>query len=109
MKRTVAANRKILHPRDSKAKYADELLYKIREYESDGEILSFLQAYIPSDIMIEALEDMADKYQIELISDEDLIVAISEYYNIPERLASARLDTMDPKLIDDIVKWWLNK
>lgn len=72
MKRYVKSEHIILHPRTANAEEADRLLSIIRETESDEDILDFVVAYIPSKMLIEALEDMADKLGIATDVDADL-------------------------------------
>lgn len=76
MKRYVKSERTILHPRKSEAAEADRILSIIRETESDEDILYFVVAYIPSNMLIEALEDMADKLGIAVDVDADLNAGI---------------------------------
>ena len=66
MKRYVKSERTILHPRKSNAEYADKLLRRMREEMNDADLLDFIDAYIPSDMMIEALEDAADRLLIDI-------------------------------------------
>jgi pantothenate kinase-related protein Tda10 len=66
MKRYVKSERTILHPRKSNAEYADKLLARMRKEMTDEDLLDFIAAYIPSDMMIEALEDIADRMQIDI-------------------------------------------
>lgn len=43
------------------------------------------------------------------MTSRDEIIAISEYYNIPLRLASARRDIIDEKEMEYIIEWWMAK
>ena len=43
------------------------------------------------------------------MTSRDEIIAISEYYNIPLRLASARRGTIDEKEMEYIIEWWIAK
>ena len=47
--------------------------------------------------------------QIEKIEKEIEVMQVSEYYNIPVRIAHARYDVMDKNEIKDIIVWWNNK
>ena len=66
MKRYVKSERTILHPRKSDPEYADKLLNQVRKDMTDEDLLDFIAAYIPSDMMIEALEDIADRMRIDI-------------------------------------------
>lgn len=66
MKRYVKSERTIFHPRKAGAEYADKLLARVRKEMTDEDLLDFIAAYIPSDMMIEALEDIADRVLIDI-------------------------------------------
>lgn len=55
-----------LHSRTSNAQYADALLSRVLEEVSESDLLDYILAYIPSDMMIEALEDVADRLLIDI-------------------------------------------
>lgn len=62
----VYSSRDILHARTSNAQYADALLSRVLEEVSESDLLDYILAYIPSDMMIEALEDIADRLLIDI-------------------------------------------
>lgn len=66
MKRYVKSERTILHPRKSGAEYADKLLARVRKEMTDEDLVDFFAAYTPSAMLIEALEDIADRMQIDI-------------------------------------------
>ena len=45
----------------------------------------------------------------EYMSRRDEIIAISEYYNIPLRLAEQRHRNMTENEREEIITWWLSK
>ncbi len=52
--------------RMSKAQHADALLSRVLEEVSESDLLDYIISYIPSDMMIEALEDIADRLLIDI-------------------------------------------
>ena len=66
MKRYVKSERTVLHPRKSDAEYADKLLARMRKEMTDEDLVDFFAAYTPSAMLIEALEDIADRMQIDI-------------------------------------------
>ena len=64
--RRMYSSSEILHPRTYGAQYADALLSRMLEEVSESDVLDFIVSYIPSDMMIDALEDIADRLLIDI-------------------------------------------
>lgn len=43
------------------------------------------------------------------MTKRDEIIAISEYYNIPMRVAALKHSTMMENELEEIISWWLSK